>query len=209
MSSRCKILLALFVLPGLLSCSAGGVGSPENELDAVAMNGPLKIDVFSARGFLGGSEYERYFLNGNLLWRECGSIDAASKAPPKKPEVEGDKVLSSDPQLHIQERRVEKLTAKQAEVLRSEALSVLGKIQSAKHSEPPPGSVFSLGDPGVFEMMVAVGDKKERLISSVDAVADRSSPTLENAYSLFSKLRGIGPEICGSDTFYGIQRQKM
>ena len=213
MNSRFSFFSIIFALCAALlaGCSAGhSLDSGDREPEGVAVNGPMKIDLFSARGFLGGSEYERYYLTGSLLWRECGSIEAQPKASAKKPELEGDKVLTSDPQLHIQERRVEKLTAKQADSIRAEAISVLAKIQAgAKHAEPPPGSVFSLGDPGLFELMVSVGDQKERLISSVDAVADRSSPTLETAYSLFSKLRGIGPEICGSDTFYGIERKAL
>ena len=72
-----------------------------------------------------------------------------------------------------------------------------------------PGSVFSLGSPGLFEMLVAIGEKKERVISSVDAVADKKSKTLEKAHELFAMLRGVGPEMCGARTFYGIERRSL
>jgi hypothetical protein len=176
--------------------------------NSVQSSGPLKVDVFSARGFLGGSEYERYYLTGKLLWRECGSISPAAKKTAAH--IEGDTVLSNDPQLHIQERRVEKLTTDQVRTLRSEIQDVLSSITpDDKQSTPPPGSVFSLADPGLFEMMLAVGEQKERIISSVDAVADNKSAVLEKVHQLFAKLRGIGPEICGAKTFYGIERQSL
>ena len=206
------LILSLPILAVLtLGCSVHETAPPSSSSSSLpAASGPLQIDVFSARGFLGGSEYERYYLTGSLLWRECGSVSPAPTTASKKAPLEGDQVLSSDPQLHIQERRVEKLTRAQAQSLRNQALSVLSSVDpNTKHSEPPPGSVFSLADPGLFEMLVAVGDKKERIISSVDAVADKKSATLKQAHELFAKLRGIGPEICGASTFYGIEREAL
>jgi len=182
--------------------------SVQDEGEAVdADAGELKIDLFSARGFLGGSEYERYYLTGNILWRECGSISAAAKS--SKPKLEGDQVLSKDPQLSIQERRVEKLSRDALRAVRMQAARVLEARRAKKTAEPPPGSVFSLADPGLFEMMVQVGGSQDRIISSVDAVADKRTDTLDKANELFTILRGVGPEICGSKTFYGIGRQTI
>ncbi len=175
-------------------------------------SGELKVDLFSARGFLGGSEYERYYLSGKVLWRECGSISPSAKRAGAKSgtsTLEGDDVLSKDPQLSIQERRVERLSADQAAAVRRGALEVLTTAAKGTEQREPPGSVFSLGSPGLFEMLVSVGEKKERVISSVDAVADKKSKTLEKAHELFAVLRGVGPEICGARTFYGIDRRSL
>ena len=183
------------------------MSAPEETESVDADAGDLKIDLFSARGFLGGSEYERYYLTSNILWRECGSISAAAKTG--KPRLDGDQVLSKDPQLSIQERRVEKLSSGALRAVRAQAARVLESRRSKKVSEPPPGSVFSLADPGLFEMLVQVGGSQDRIISSVDAVADKRTDTLDKANELFTILRGVGPEICGSKTFYGIGRQSL
>ncbi len=185
------------------------VGEQTGETGATPVpTGPLSIDLFSARGFLGGSEYERYYLSGAILWRECGSIASGAKPAAGQKKLEGDEVLSTDPQLKIEQRRVERLSAAQAKEIRARALEVLALVNpETKREEPPPGSVFSLSAPGLFEMLVQVGTKKERVISSVDAVAEKRTATLEKAHELFSTLRGVGPTICGSTTFYGIDRK--
>ena len=212
--ARSVLCLALL---GLASCSAGESATDLPPADGVAVadssaasSAPLKIDVFSARGFLGGSEYERYYLTEKLLWRECGSVLSAARDTSERQPLEGDEVLSKDPQLKIQQRRVEKLTASQIGSLKEKALRLLESIDpNKKRLEPPPGSVFSLSSPGVFEMFVEIGGRRQRIISSVDAVADKQSDTLEKAHELFSLLRGVGPEICGAQTFYGITRRSL
>ena len=32
----------------------------------------VELDLFTAKAFLGGSDYERYHLKDDVLWRECG-----------------------------------------------------------------------------------------------------------------------------------------
>lgn len=197
--------LLVFVL-SITGCSFGISSSPADS-DLPGKNEALKLDIFAARGFLGGSEYERYHLEDKVLWKECGSVSPAGKAPKEQKNLEGDEVLSKDPQLSIQERRVEKLDSDQLASIREKAWELLTEREkSATHNEPPPGSVFSLSAPGVFEMFVNFASKKERIISSVDAVADMA-PSLDKAHELFSLLRGVGPEICGVRTFYGIERK--
>lgn len=198
----------------LVACAApgldSGVDTSESADASPSIRGPLRIDVFSARGFLGGSEYERYYLTDALLWRECGSVVSSAREVHDRDHIEGDEVLSKDPQLKIQQRRVEKLTSSQIESLRNAAASVLGSVNKGDKSvESAPGSVFSLSSPGVFELLVEMGGRRERIISSVDAVADKRSATLEKAHELFATLRGVGPEICGASTFYGIERRKL
>ena len=161
--------------------------------EEVDTSAPVKIDIFSARGFLGGSEYERYYLTGNILWRECGTISNAHKQTALHTELEGDQVFRPDPQLTIQERRVERLSKEERKKILQTAASVLKASAERSIPEPPPGSVFSLADPGMFELLLAVDKEKKRIITSVDAVADRHSPTLDKAHELFATLRGIGP----------------
>ena len=221
-----SLALLSILLAGCSSVSGGTTPVPSDSPPTIAdtsgadtsgadTSGELKVDLFSARGFLGGSEYERYYLSGKVLWRECGSISpsakqAGAKSGIQKSSLEGDEVLSKDPQLTIQERRVERLSADQVQAVRRGAFEVLTAAgKSAERHEPPPGSVFSLGSPGLFEMLVTIGEKKERVISSVDAVADKKSSTLEKAHELFSMLRGVGPEMCGARTFYGIERRSL
>lgn len=199
------IAAAAFAISTFSACAPMSALEEPETIDA--QSGDLKIDLFSARGFLGGSEYERYYLTGNILWRECGSISAAGAT--KKVKLEGDQVLSRDPQLSIQERRVEKLSRDAVRAVRVHAAKVLEARKAKKIDEPPPGSVFSLKDPGLFEMLVQVGGAQDRIISSVDAVADKRTDTLDKANELFAILRGVGPEICGSKTFYGIGRQEF
>ncbi len=199
------IALTLAVVSGA-GCSASGsrggptVVSPRGE--------PVTLDIFSARGFLGGSEYERYYLSDGLLWRECGSIAKGKKDPsahPRPAKLAGDSVLKVDPQLSLQERRVERLTSQQVATLSRQVADLLDKSPETS-AFPAPGSVFSLSDPGVFELLVHLGSSQQRVITSVDAVADRSNAALDAAHDLFATIRGVGPEICNARTFYGIER---
>jgi len=199
-----RIFLSFFLLAA--GCGFAVSSSPADS-ELPGKNEALKLDVFAARGFLGGSEYERYHLEDRVLWKECGSVSPAGRAKEQK-KLEGDEVLSKDPQLSIQERRVEKLDGDQMNAIRSKAWELLSeRAQQGLHDEPPPGSVFALSAPGVFEMYAEFAAKKDRIISSVDAVADKSTSSLEKAHELFALLRGVGPEICGVRTFYGIERK--
>src|SRR5690348_3195856 len=99
---RSLVLLSLI----LAGCGAGSgnvtPAATDDRPAAAQTSGELKVDLFSARGFLGGSEYERYYLSGKVLWRECGSISPSAKAARAKSggeKIEGDEVLSKDPQL--------------------------------------------------------------------------------------------------------------
>ncbi|MCB0323058.1 MAG: hypothetical protein KDD69_05770 [Bdellovibrionales bacterium] len=172
---------------------------------------PLEVDVFSARGFLGGSEYERYVLNDDVMWRECGSIakrspDGSGGAADIPEDLEGNDVLPADPNLAIEQRRVEPVNEAQQSLLKELALAVLETAEHTDRREPPPGSFFSLSDPGLFELNIRLGERSSRILTSVDAVADRQSPSLAKAHDLFATLRGIGPTICDAPTFFGITR---
>lgn len=208
---RCRIagafavLLSALLLGAASGCSSISSGHAPDVTNASGQ--AVTLDLFSARGFLGGSDYERYYLSDGLLWRECGSVSRGKKgvAREARKKLPGDSVLKDDPQLSLQERRVERLSADQAAALSKEVQELLSEAEQGP-SYPPPGSVFSLSDPGIFELLVRMGSSQQRVLTSVDAVADRSLPALASAHAVFEQLRGIGPEMCGARTFYGIAR---
>lgn len=180
--------------------------TPEGSEFAEVSNKALSIDVFSARGFLGGSEYERYYLKDDLLWRECGSI--SKKAPTQTPQaLRGDTVFKSDPNLTIEQRRIERVSGEKEKELKLTAARLVKDLKEDSQSIPPPGPFFSLTEPGVFEIQISLGEDQTRIITSVDAVADKDSDTLSRTHELFATVRGVGPTICESPTFFGIARQ--
>lgn len=198
-------LMVLFVLV-LTGCSAHK-RKKEASLSAELRSAPLQIDVFSGRAFLGGSDYERYYLYDDILWRECGNVTAAPKGnvPPRP--LAGDTVFPKDPSLSLLERRVDKLSTEQLLRLKVKAAELFKtKVLTTDEKEALPGSVFSLSEPGTLELNIAFGSSRLNLLTSVDAVADKETPVLEKANKLFAVLRGIGPLICKSETFYGIPR---
>jgi hypothetical protein len=196
------ILILLTV--SLTNCSTQK--KKEVSLSAELRAAPLQIDIFSGRGFLGGSDYERYYLSDDLLWRECGNVTTAPKGnmPPKP--LEGDTVFPADPSLSILERRVDKISSEQQLKLKVKAAELFKIKVLSDVKEPLPGSVFSLSEPGTLEINIVFGSSKLNLLTSVDAVADKETPVLEKTNKLFSALRGIGPVICKAETFFGIAR---
>jgi hypothetical protein len=197
-----SVLILLTVT--LTSCTAHK--KKEVSLSAELRAAPLQIDVFSGRGFLGGSDYERYYLADDLVWRECGNVTTTpmGNIPPKP--LAGDTVFPADPSLSILERRVDKITSEQQLKLKVKAAELFKIKVLSDVKEPLPGSVFSLSEPGTLEINIVFGSSKFNLLTSVDAVADKETPVLEKANKLFSALRGIGPVICKSETFFGIPR---
>lgn len=183
---------------GSLQHSSPPPGTPKGE---------LSLDLFAARGFLGGSDYERYHITGDVLWRECGKVMPNKRPAGEKKPTEGDTIFREDPQLEIVQRRIEHLTPEQLGTLKLKAQELLSSIAATTPSTPPPGSVFSLSAPGLLELSVGLGKSRERIVTSVDAVSDQENEALSGAYRLFSTLRGIGPEICTARTFFGIGRE--
>lgn len=200
-------IIYILLLLVLTSCAGKTIFLDDKDANDPLLKQSLELDIFSARGFLGGSEYERYYLTENILWRECGNITASERAV-KKRTAGGNTVLARDPELNIQERQVAKLSNKESLALRRRALELMNSL-SSKKSMPAPGSPFSLGDPGVFELALTLGESKRRMITSVDAISNEESDVLKYAHELFAGVRGVGPEICGAKTFYGIGRDEL
>ena len=208
-NARFSIRKLIMLLSFLSSAACSGLleqstGNPE--LDALQKQ-PLYLDLFSARGFLGGSEYERYFLKDDFLWRECGAVNP-NQAIAEPSSLDGNQFLEADPTLKIEQRRVENLSSDQRLLMKQRTLELIRSIgeSSPKKSLPPPGSYFALSDPGIFELQLTLGEKRHLVVTSVDAVAEKESDSLQKAHELFQLLRSIGPEICGSSTFFGIAR---
>lgn len=166
---------------------------------------PLSIDVFAARGFLGGSDYERYYLQEDFVWRECGNVAKRAKSK-RKQKIEGDEVFADDPGLELKQRRVEAVSLENRRLLKRRVAQFIESLAPDRTKEPPPGSFFALSDPGLFELKVKLGSKSAALVTSVDAVAEGETLALERAHAVFSALRAIGPTICQAATFYGIGR---
>jgi hypothetical protein len=208
------IVGASLILLSSTSCSSHNSGSTisTEKLNAEqrrALHEDLSIDVFSARGFLGGSEYERYYLGDSILWRECGNIESERKAKKSKENLEGDQFLEGDQNLKIRERRVEQMPETAEQNLKLMALRLIDRIERDDNPTPPPGPFYSLADPGMIEIKIGLGSKRRILITSVDAVADKETAPLADMHSLFSVIRGVGPTICDSKTFFGISRSKI
>lgn len=213
----------LLVCSGIYLCSCASLEqNPESEPAPVQQtglentNGEISLDLFAARGFLGGSDYERLVLNGNskqgyMLWKECGNVSSGkSKSSATEAAAAGS---NQDPQLKLIERKVEKLSAEQFENISIQAtrLAQLYAEQKKEAAEgggtklPAPGSVFSLASAGVMELSLKLGNSKTHIITSVDAVSDKQTPLLALSHELFSKLRNTGAKVCGPGTFYGIK----
>lgn len=163
----------------------------------------MEVDVFLARGFLGGSDFERYHLQGDLLWRECGAVDSAGKHKVAKSDDEG---LARDPNLNIEERRVDTLTAEQRNTLQAAASRFVSQVQSSKVALPKPGSVFGLTSPGLAELKLEIGQQKTHVLTEVDALSNHTDGSAAAGYNFVATLRGIGPVICRAKSFFGIKR---
>ncbi|MBP9837889.1 MAG: hypothetical protein KBC84_04175 [Proteobacteria bacterium] len=186
----------------LTSCTTNRVDTSFIEK---SLGGPLQIDVFAARGFLGGSNFERYHLVENVVWRECGDINSKSKK--KEITLKGDSLFKNDPQLETQERIVDNLNKEKLVTIQNSVLKLMETLKADPSTLPPPGSVFSLSDPGIIEVEITVGKNVKHLITSVDAVSDSETSKLKAMNNLITNLRSIGKEICHQDTFFGIGKR--
>lgn len=157
----------------------------------------IHLDLFAARGFLGGSDYEHYTMNDGILWRECGALT------PKK----GEENVRNYP-LKVQQKRLESLTP-EAQYPLIEAIRALKQKASSQDISrlEKPQSVRSIKDGGLFDLQISEGSSSLSIITNVDAVSDPKSPVAESLKSLFEKVRGVGPVMCNWQTFFGIVRK--
>lgn len=182
--------------PAAISHSASGSPSASGSSATVPK---FAADLFVARGFLGGADYERYALKDTVLWRECGGVVSGKKS--SAPTLEGDEALKRDPNLDLAERRVETLKEAERENLIGLARAVLKERST---SLPQPGSVQAITGPGVFELSLTVDGTEERILTSVDAVSNSETRQLKAVKRFFSTLRSQGPTVCKAKTFFGM-----
>ena len=136
---RYRHFFLLFTLP-LLSFALAWQLMAERPADAdIWVNVPLEVNLFAARHFSGGSDYERYDLAKDMLWRECGNIAPPVKNPPKPRELEGDQVFPNDPNLTLLERRVENIDERSMIASKRRAAAVIENVHQANTRLPLPG----------------------------------------------------------------------
>ncbi|GEM_PF-5047925 len=216
-----RVLTAAVCLVGTVGCSSLGIKFPQtsgstSQLDEATNLESLKtldLDAFAARGFLGGSDFERYRLVNGQIWRECGMVLPRSKSGKlqKRKSLEGDEIFPNDPNLTVAERRVDSVNSKQAQAIESAVREWMPLVSGSRGKTPLPGSVFSLAEPGVLELGVKRDGEKARLVTSVDAVSDKADGlmVLSKSHALLELLRGVGPEICQRRSFFGIGRETL
>ena len=117
-------------------------------------------------------------------------------------------MLQPDPTLVVQERRVDILSIEQSRTLRSSARDLANRKSGSGRNLPLPGSVYSLAQPGLFELSISIDGQTQRILTSVDAVSEPEGTILQRARTLAELLRGVGPIICDSPTFFGISRSE-
>ncbi len=215
-----SLAIILFQFSGCFLFSKKNDNTKESTKEIVQKrNGSISIDLFAARGFLGGSDFERYHLRDGLLWRECGSVAKPSfqslAASSSRAKLENSNVENSDsvshspnqPELTTKEKKIDHLSDSNIDLIFNRSEKIIEKISSVKNDIQPPGSVFSIGSPGVFELSISAGSKKGRVVTSVDAVSEQNNALLAEVRELFTMLRGVGPTICSFTTFFGIERK--
>jgi hypothetical protein len=178
------------------------------QADELLLAMPIEVDIFSVRGFLGGSDYERYHLKDHVLWRECGQLLPGRSVTRSRSSIAGDDVFLKDPNLSIEQRRIEEVNYSESLALRELATRLYKSLENQSHI-PRPGSVISISGPGLFELSIKLGDDTRKVITSVDAVAEEETKLLEATHQLFATFRSVGPVICNSSTFFGIPRIKI
>jgi len=199
-------LIIYFSFSGCASLSKFGSRiRPQHGREQKSSAQPLAIDIFVARTFLGGPDFERYHLRGGTLWSECGSIDLRSKKTGMNAkELPSREVFPYDPNLVIKEKRQGDITQAESMTLKKEAEVLIQVLDEASERLPSPGTIASLSDSGIFELSFEIAGKKKKLITSVDDVADGNSPGLKQVKKLFTAVRPAGVKICREKTFFGM-----
>lgn len=185
----------LLLFPILILLAFSGCSVEQTSIKPARQLEKIELDIFAARGFLGGSDYEHYTLKDGLLWRECGSI-------PVKKGVSSTGVQLKT--LQVRQKRLESLKpAEQAPIIDALNLAKLELDSVAVKSLPTPESVKSMSDGGLFELK----STKFELATTVDAVGDGKTSQTAKLRALFEKVRNVGPVICDAQTFFGIGRR--
>ncbi|MDR2337572.1 MAG: hypothetical protein LBE20_02855 [Deltaproteobacteria bacterium] len=191
-------VLSVVIVTGLSACST--FDSKSN----FAAGQQIAIDVFAGRGFLSGTSYERYYLDNNVLWRECGNVtrEDNKKSPDMLP------AFAYHPNLKLTNTGKEILTDKEFDKIANVAVELFNDISTRdKEDLPEPESLFSLSNAGVFEIRITYNGNDKSLVTSLDGINEGKLIRQKTARNLFTLIRGVGPVICSSQTFFGIERR--
>ncbi len=192
-------LLFVFTLVFFTSCAS----SLETKSNYVSGN-PLTIDIFAARGFLTGTNYERYYFDDNILWRECGDVT-------KEDNQKSDVLLPAfafHPNLKLENTGKELLNAEEFRKISNTAVNLFDVMSEENITNlPPPESLSSLSNAGVFEIRINYNGKERAFTTSLDGINEGKLGVQRMTRTLFTLIRGVGPVICGSQTFFGIERR--
>lgn len=200
-----KLTTLTFLLTFLFLSACAPMSQNEN---APLAPEDLRIDIFLARGRMGGNDYERHVLVGSTLLQECGTLERPTE----------DEILNEDPLLGLhtkvkkKEMRAVDISSEERLALRKSA-GMLLRARKQLTNLPPPGKILSLLTPGLVDVRLYSQGHNDRLITSVDKLTEDarrgSGPTLKATYKIVSQLRGLGKTLCGNEVFYGVGKEKL
>ena len=207
---RLLYLVPLMVTVSMFfSCSFDAPQEEQELNDSTQFNSSsLTIDIFAAHGFLGGSSYERYYLENNKLWRECGELtenedDSKDAKPSAFPEV-----FAAHKSILPKDACFDTLTTKQLAAVARAVQSVKTTSSNTTAVREHPGSLFSLSSGGAFESKITLSGSPQSVSTTLTAVSNAESGRDQALNELYSLLRGVGREMCGSKIFFGIGRKR-
>ena len=146
-------------------------------------------EVFLSRGSLTGTSFEQYKLTAGQLYYECGTMNRNRYAASEQdllqlsPEAEG-------------------------------AIQDLARSFDTLFGQPPPrldppGNSNGVFDPGQASFVVSNGKETREIRTSLDTIANASSPLPGRLKRFVMALRGAVPkEPCGSSAFFGLGREQ-
>ena len=194
-------ILSLFIsILGILGCAEQG----QIPTNAVSVDNPT-VDIFAARGFLGGSSYERYFLKNGELFRECGDL---KEEPNPFPSTIAPGIFATHTSIYPKDGSKVSLNSedliKLQDAISATIRSLSNDTSLAKLDMPQ--SPFRLAQGGVFELKIANNSKSYQIKTSLDQLTADNNKQLLSSLKLFTILRSFGLPMCNSQVFFGVGR---
>lgn len=161
------------------------------------------VELFLVRGFLGGTDYERFSLKGDGMWYECGEVSDLPQTEIQP--MTADKYLPQNARLKASQREIAKLDDQRASAIAAQIKQLLAADFDGKLL--PPGSILGLAGAGLIELRIVSAESVKTITASVDEVSEGSGKELELLRTFIQYVRGSGGVLCGHETFYAIKRQ--
>lgn len=195
------IILLVVCSLSYLSCSS----SQPNRGQPIEIK-QLVIDIFAAHGFFGGSSYERYYLKGSELYRECGDL---KEDPNPSPMTIAPTVFATHPSIYPKDGSRVDLSSEDIDRLHSLLSPVLlAFVKDDSLSKfPAAQSPFRLAQGGVFELKIANNGKSYNLKTTLNQISAEDNTEIIDLRDLFAAIRAIGAPMCGNTVFFGIGRR--